>query len=100
MPGSCSATSWAGAAPARRSTDVSAPAPKVARENASRLGFGGRVRFLGGHLLEPVRELFGQVDLVASNPPYVDPDEAPALPPEVRRHEPAPALYAPGERYL
>ena len=58
------------------------------------------MRFLEGDLLEPVRELFGQVDLVASNAPYVDPDEAPALPPEVRQHEPAPALYAPGERYL
>jgi len=81
-------------------TDVSASALLVARKNASRLGLEGRVRFLEGDLLEPVRELFGQVDLVASNPPYVDPDEAPALPPEVRRHEPAPALYAPGERYL
>ncbi len=83
-----------------RATDVSAPALKVARENASRLGLEARVRFLEGDLLEPVRELFGQIDLVAGNPPYVDPDEAPALPPEVGRHEPAPALYAPGERYL
>ena len=83
-----------------RATDVSAPALRVARENASRLGLEARVRFLEGDLLEPVRELFGQIDLVAGNPPYVDPDEAPALPPEVGRHEPAPALYAPGERYL
>jgi len=81
-----------------RATDVSAPALRVARENASRLGLEGRVRFLEGDLLEPVREIFGQVDLVASNPPYVDPDEGPSLAPEVRVHEPARALYAPGER--
>jgi len=81
-----------------RATDVSAPALRVARENASRLGLEGRVRFLEGDLLEPVREIFGQVDLVASNPPYVDPDEGPSLAPEVRVHEPTRALYAPGER--
>ena len=81
-----------------RATEVSAPALRVARQNASRLGLEGRVRFLEGDLLEPVREIFGQVDLVASNPPYVDPDEGPSLPTEVRGHEPAGALYAPGGR--
>ncbi len=80
--------------------DISPAALAVARQNASRLSLDGRLRFLLGDLLEPLRELFGRVDLVASNPPYVDPDETAALPPEVRQHEPAPALYAPGERYL
>jgi len=34
---------------------------------------------------------------VASNPPYVDRSDA--LTPEVRDHEPAAALFAPGDRY-
>ncbi len=33
-------------------------------------------------------------DIIASNPPYVGLDEAATLPPEVRDHEPALALYA------
>lgn len=82
-----------------RAVDVSPAALRVARRNASRLGLGERLRLLEGDLLEPVREVFGSVDLLACNPPYVDPAEAPGLAPEVRLHEPAPALYPPGERY-
>jgi len=80
-------------------TDISPAALAVARRNASRLGLDARVRFLEGDLLEPLRRRFGGIDMVVSNPPYVDPDEAPGLAPEVRLHEPAPALYPPSERY-
>jgi release factor glutamine methyltransferase len=74
-------------------TEISGPALAVARENARRLGLADRVHFHEGDLLEPVRQLEGRLHLVASNPPYVDPREAPRLAPEVRDHEPAVALF-------
>ncbi|HEX6736895.1 MAG TPA: peptide chain release factor N(5)-glutamine methyltransferase, partial [Vicinamibacteria bacterium] len=80
-------------------TEVSAAALAVARENARRLGFEDRVRFHEGDLLEPVAALAGQIDLVVSNPPYVDAAELPHLEPEVRDHEPRLALVPPGDRY-
>lgn len=76
-------------------TDVSAAALAVARENARRLDLGDRVRFHEGDLLRPVAML--AFDLVASNPPYVDPASRASLQPEVRDHEPGLALFPPGE---
>lgn len=78
-------------------TDLSGPALEVARDNARRLGFEERVVFHAGQLLEPLTGLEGRIDLVASNPPYVDPSERTALTPEVRDHEPALALFPPGD---
>ena len=74
--------------------DVSAAALAVAAENAQRLGAVGRVRILQSDLLAAVRDMAGRVDLVVSNPPYVDPAEIPGLEPEVRDHEPRGALHA------
>ena len=71
--------------------DVSATALDVARANAVRLG-AANVRVLRGDLLSAVR---GPVDLVVSNPPYVDPADRDSLMPEVRDHDPALALFAP-----
>lgn len=79
--------------------DVSAAALDVARANLLRLGVEGRVTFHLGDLLEPVARLWGTVDLIVSNPPYVDPQEAASLAPEVRDHEPALALFPPGDRF-
>jgi release factor glutamine methyltransferase len=79
-------------------TDISEPALDVARENAQRLGLEGRVTFHHGDLLEPVAHLAGRIDLVVSNPPYVDPAERASLAPEVRDHEPPEALFAPEPR--
>ena len=79
--------------------DISAPALAVARVNAGRLRLGERVRFHLGDLLEPMRDRFGTIDLVASNPPYVDPTELAGLAPEVKDHEPTVALVADGDRY-
>ncbi|HET7294055.1 MAG TPA: peptide chain release factor N(5)-glutamine methyltransferase [Vicinamibacteria bacterium] len=76
-------------------TDVSTAALAVAGENARRLGLAGRVAFHEGDLLAPVAEPPERFDLVACNPPYVDP--ADALAPEVRDHEPKVALFPPGE---
>jgi release factor glutamine methyltransferase len=80
-------------------TDCSASALGLARENARRLGLEGRVLFLEGDLLAPLVGLEGRVDLVASNPPYVDPAEIDGLAPEVRDHEPRAALVAPDGPY-
>jgi len=74
-------------------TDASEKALAVARENARRLGLDRRVVFHHGDLLEPVAHLAGRIDLVVSNPPYVDPAERASLAPEVRDHEPAGALH-------
>jgi release factor glutamine methyltransferase len=76
-------------------TEISKAALEVARENARRLGLEERVAFHHGDLLEPVARLAGRIDLVVSNPPYVDPAERDTLAPEVRDHEPATALFTP-----
>ena len=78
-------------------TDVSAPALAIARENARRLGLESRVAFHHGDLLEPVASLAGRIDRVVSNPPYVDAADRDSLAPEVRDHEPAVALFPPGD---
>jgi release factor glutamine methyltransferase len=79
--------------------DASAAALAVAAENARRLGVHGRVELHEGDLLEPVARLRGTVNLVVSNPPYVDPSEIPSLASEVRDHEPRSALVAPQPPY-
>jgi release factor glutamine methyltransferase len=71
-------------------TDASPEAVALAREHAERLGLMVDVR--EGDLLGPVAdEIGGAVDLVVSNPPYVEPSELEGLPPEVRA-DPAAAL--------
>lgn len=79
--------------------DVSPAALAVAGENARRLGLEGRVHFLEGDLLAPLAALGAGVDLVLSNPPYVDPAALAGLQPEVRDHEPRTALAAPDGPY-
>ena len=79
--------------------DLSAAAISLAEANARRLGLAGRVRFLVGDLLGPVARLRGRIDLIVSNPPYVDQSELPGLDPEVRDHEPRLALLPEGGRY-
>jgi release factor glutamine methyltransferase len=77
--------------------DISPAALAVAVENARRLGLEGRVAFHLGDLLAPLAPLAGRVDLVVSNPPYVDPADRDTLAPEVRDHDPALALFPPGD---
>ena len=68
-------------------TDLSPEAVGLAKENATRLG--SPVVVLEGDLLGPLGdELRRTVDLVVSNPPYVDPSDADDLPPEVRADPP------------
>ncbi len=74
-------------------TDVSPAALDVARRNAAALGLAERVAFLEGDWLDAIGgdERF---EVIVSNPPYIADDEAPALPDDVRDHEPAAALFA------
>lgn len=78
--------------------DNSADALSVARENARRLGVAGRLRLIRGDMLRPClqREC---LDVICSNPPYIAPAEMLDVMPEVRRHEPASALFS-GENGL
>jgi len=64
-------------------TDLSPEAVALARANAERLGLD--VEIIHGDLLDTLPSgLRGGIDLVAGNPPYVDPDELVELPPEVQ----------------
>jgi release factor glutamine methyltransferase len=64
-----------------------------AEANIAESGFAERVTLHRADMREEIPQLSGQVDLVISNPPYV-PTEIPAnLPPEVKSHDPAPALW-------
>ncbi|MBI3997403.1 MAG: peptide chain release factor N(5)-glutamine methyltransferase [Armatimonadetes bacterium] len=77
-------------------TDISPEALEVARANAARHDVASRVQFLEGDLLEPVIAAAVRADVVACNPPYVAPEEADALPAEIRDFEPRVAVVAPG----
>jgi release factor glutamine methyltransferase len=80
--------------------DISPQALALARENADACGVRGRVSFHEGDLLAPLRRLGLRLDLVLSNPPYVDASEISSLEPEVRDHEPRIALVpADGDRF-
>jgi release factor glutamine methyltransferase len=69
--------------------DVSLPALEQARANAHTLGVGDRAAFLASDWLEAVE---GSFDLVVANPPYLSAADMAALSPEVRDHDPGPAL--------
>jgi len=69
--------------------DASERALEYAEINAQDLGMEERARFKLGDWTEG---LDGQFDLVLANPPYIGTAEP--LPPEVREHEPAAALFA------
>jgi release factor glutamine methyltransferase len=75
-------------------TDTSSGALDIARDNARRFDVGGRIRFIHGRYLDGVPS---PVDVIVSNPPYVRLEDEAGLPPEVRRYEPAVALFAGGD---
>lgn len=80
-------------------SDIDRDALDLARTNLSRVGQTHRsclaqVRFVAGDWFDALFDhLSGQIDLIVSNPPYVDQSEWPDLDPEVR-HEPPGALVA------
>ena len=75
--------------------DCSAEALSLARENEGAAGLGGRVIFLQSDWFSGVpAETF---ELIVGNPPYLSAAETAETAPEVRGHEPAVALTAPGD---
>jgi release factor glutamine methyltransferase len=70
--------------------DSSAAALEVAQANATSLA--ADVRFVQA---DGTEALEGSFDLLLSNPPYIAPETADSLAPEVRDHEPLEALFAP-----
>jgi release factor glutamine methyltransferase len=74
-------------------TDIAPAALAVAEANAARHGVAERIEFVACDLLADPRAT-GPWDVIVSNPPYVRDDEYPALPRDVRDHEPKTALVA------
>jgi release factor glutamine methyltransferase len=74
-------------------SDLSPAALAVAKANAERHGVAERIEFVECDLLVDPRAV-GPWDVIVSNPPYVREDEYPALPRDVREHEPKSALVA------
>jgi len=77
-------------------TDSSVAALEVAKMNADRHAVSGRIRFLEGDFLQPLKENFpnSSFDFIISNPPYVCESEMGILQDEVRVHEPHGALLS------
>ncbi len=77
--------------------DISAEALELARRNAVACGLEERVQFVEGSFWKPLADQV-PFDFVISNPPYVDPQLPELLAEEVRRYEPAQALFTvPGD---
>jgi release factor glutamine methyltransferase len=72
--------------------DISKDALEIARANAARHEFAGRIYFRHGDLLAGFEA--DSVDLVVSNPPYVGQSEADEVQLEVRKFEPRNAVFA------
>ncbi|MDE3245337.1 MAG: peptide chain release factor N(5)-glutamine methyltransferase [Acidobacteriota bacterium] len=72
-------------------SDISPGALEVARRNAAKLG--APIQFALGDLLAPIPD---PLELVVSNPPYVDPADASTLQRELS-FEPAQALFSEGQ---
>ncbi len=74
-------------------TDISEAAVEISRRNATRNG--AAVTFHTTDVATGLEFLNGSVDLLVSNPPYVDETSAPSrLAPEVRKWDPPVALYS------
>lgn len=72
-------------------TDISADAVKLAQENARRCRLDGRVKFAVADGLDEFDEP-GVIDVIVSNPPYIESSVCDTLDPRVRDFEPRLAL--------
>lgn len=73
-------------------SDLSSNALDIARMNAKRHHVESRIKFMQGDLLNPLIDQRLVVDIVVSNPPYIEKTVIPTLQKEVRDHEPWLAL--------
>jgi len=82
-------------------TDISPEALEVAGRNAEEHGLVDRIEFIAADMFHDPPDL-GRFEVVVSNPPYIDPADTDTLAPEIQRHEPGLALFAPeaGDAYL
>jgi len=76
--------------------DRSPKALAIAKGNAERCAVAGKIEWMEGDLLSPLRErgMAGAVDIIASNPPYIAEADWAGLQPEVREFEPRSALLS------
>jgi len=77
-------------------SDISEAALAVAAENARRHGVQDRIRLVQADMLALPAEAIPPdgFDIIVSNPPYIAEPDADSLPDNVRRYEPAAALFA------
>lgn len=74
--------------------EKSAAALQIAAENAMAILGAGKSFFQLGDILEPsTGDLFPEMDVIVSNPPYIPLREQTLVPDHVRAHEPALALF-------
>ena len=73
-------------------SDISEEALNYAKRNTQKHKVENRLRFFQGDLFEPFKNESLQMDLIVTNPPYVDFKAYDSLPPEVRDYEPHLAL--------
>ncbi len=79
-------------------TDISQRALEIARRNAERNGT--TVRFHRADVVSGLEPLTGSVDVLVSNPPYVDEESAShRLAPEVRKWDPPAALFSGADEF-
>ncbi len=72
--------------------EKSAPALEIARRNLMRLAPGSACYLYLGSWWEPLKDFWGQLDLVVANPPYIPSNVLDQLEPVVKDHEPHLAL--------
>lgn len=74
--------------------DLSPDALALARENTARHALQDRITLLEGDLTSPIAPTCADapLDLIVANPPYIPDEEWPAVPPNVKHHEPHLAL--------
>lgn len=72
-------------------TDLSENALQIAKRNVAAHGVGERISLLQGDCFSALREQ-RKFNLIISNPPYIPSGDIQDLEPEVRNHDPLPAL--------
>lgn len=79
-------------------SDISSDGLRVAAANVERHDLQDRIRLVEADLVSLTEDIVPQdgFDVIVSNPPYVSEAEYPALPPNVRDHEPRSALTLDG----
>ncbi len=75
--------------------DWNPQAVRLARRNAEENGVAEKVDVRRSNLFSAFADLEGRIDVLVSNPPYVEPTVSDTLPVEVRMGDPADALFDP-----